>query len=85
MVGRWQRFIVTYGHGVGAFYADGNLVARKAMPAPQPRSDLYLGRAEAPDNEPSSFAGDLGELLLYERMLAPHEISQLDHRLRGTP
>lgn len=85
VVGRWQRFIITYGHGVGAFYADGNLVARKAMPPPQPRSDLHLGRAMAPDHEPSSFAGDLGELLLYDRMLDPQEISLLDRRLRGVP
>lgn len=84
IVGRWQRFIITYGHGVGAFYADGNLVARKAMPAPQPRSDFYLGRADATANEPSSFAGDLGELLLYDRMLDPQEINLLDRRLRGT-
>ncbi len=85
VVGRWQRFIITYGHGVGAFYADGNLVARKAMPPPQPRSDLHLGRVDAPGNEPSSFAGDLGELLLYERMLDPQEINLLDRRLRGAP
>jgi len=85
VVGRWQRFIITYGHGVGAFYADGNLVARKAMPPPQPRSDLYLGRADAPQHEPSSFAGDLGELLLYDRMLDPQEITVLDRRLRGAP
>lgn len=83
VVGRWQRFIITYGHGVGAFYADGNLIARKAMPAPRPHADLYLGRAEAPESEPSSFAGDLGELLLYERMLDPQEITLLDRRLRG--
>jgi Concanavalin A-like lectin/glucanases superfamily/FecR protein len=83
VIGRWQRFIITYGHGVGAFYADGHLVARKAMPAPQPRADFYLGRADAPEHEPSSFAGDLGEILLYDRMLDPQEITQLDRRLRG--
>lgn len=85
VVGRWQRFIITYGHGVGAFYADGHLVARKAMPPPQPRSDLHIGRADATRHEPSSFAGDLGELLLYDRMLAPQEITLLDRRLRGAP
>jgi FecR protein/Concanavalin A-like lectin/glucanases superfamily len=85
VVGRWQRFIVTYGHGVGAFYADGNLIARKAMPAPQPHAELYLGRADAPEYEPSSFAGDLGEFLLYDRMLDPQEIVLLDRRLRGAP
>ncbi len=83
VVGHWQRFIITYGHGVGAFYVDGNLIARKAMPPPQPRSDMYLGRADAPSGEPSSFAGDLGELLLYDRMLDPQEIILLDRRLRG--
>ncbi|HEX3133085.1 MAG TPA: LamG-like jellyroll fold domain-containing protein [Planctomycetota bacterium] len=83
VIGRWQRFIITYGHGVGAFYGDGHLIARKAMPAPQPHEDLYLGRAEAPENEPSSFAGDLGALLLYERMLDPQEIALLDRHLRG--
>lgn len=85
VIGRWQRFIVTYGHGVGAFYADGNLVARKAMPPPQPRSDLHIGRADPAPQEPSSFAGDLGELLLYDRMLDPQEITLLDRRLRGAP
>jgi hypothetical protein len=85
VIGRWQRFIITYGHGVGAFYADGNLVARKAMPPPQPRQDLHLGRVNAPAAEPIGFAGDLGELLLYERMLDPDEIALLDRRLRGTP
>lgn len=85
VVGRWQRFIITYGHGVGAFYADGNLVARKAMPPPQPRSDLHLGRSDIVEHEPSSFAGDLGELLLYDRMLDPQEITLLDRRLRGAP
>ncbi len=84
VIGRWQRFIVTYGNGVGAFYADGNLIARKAMPAPQPRQGLSLGRAEAPADEPSSFAGDLGELLLYDRLLEAHEVTLLDHHLRGT-
>ena len=83
VVGRWQRFIVTYGNGVGAFYADGNLVARKAMPAPQPHQDLCLGRVEAPESEPSSFAGDLGEFLLYDRLLDTSELTQLDRRLRG--
>ena len=83
VVDRWQRFIITYGHGVGAFYADGHLVARKAMPAPQPRADFYLGRGDTPEHEPSSFSGDLGEILLYDRMLNPQEIMQLDHRLRG--
>ncbi len=84
VIGRWQRFIITYGNGVGAFYADGNLLARKAMPPPEPRQDLYFGRANAPDDEPSSFAGDLGEVLLYDRLLEAHEIILLDRRLRGT-
>lgn len=83
ILGRWQRFIVTYGHGVGAFYADGQLIARKAMPAPQAREDLSLGRTDAPDSEPSSFAGDLAGLLLYERALEPQEIQRLDLHLRG--
>jgi hypothetical protein len=83
VTGRWQRFIVTYGHGVGAFYADGKLIARKAMPAPRSRSELHLGRGEIHPAEPYGFAGDLGELLVYERMLEPGEIAVLDRRLQG--
>lgn len=83
VIGRWQRYIICYGHGVGAFYADGNLIARKAMPAPEAREMLHLGRTDTPEWEPSSFAGDLAGLLLYDRALEPQEITQLDRHLRG--
>ena len=83
VIGRWQRFIITYGNGVGAFYADGNLLARKAMPPPEPHQELFMGRLDAPADEPASFAGDLGELLLYDRQLEAHEVTLLDRRLRG--
>jgi ferric-dicitrate binding protein FerR (iron transport regulator) len=85
VTGRWQRFIVTYGHGIGAFYGDGRLIARKAMPTPKSHSDLYLGRGEADAQEPYSFAGDLGGLLVYDRMLDPDEVALLDRHLQGAP
>jgi hypothetical protein len=80
--GQWQHFVIAYGNGIGAFYADGRLLARKAMPAPTPRPELHLGRADTPSNEPFGFGGALSQVLLYDRILEPDEIAVLDRRLR---
>lgn len=77
----WQRFVITIEHGYGVVWKDGAVLARKTMPTPKPWQGFHLGRLRPPPEEPSGFAGDLLEILVYSRALDEDEVMMVDRRL----
>lgn len=79
--GSWQRFVVVVERGEGVVWRDGRVLARKRMPINEPWHGFHIGRLRPPPNEPSGFAGDLLEVLVYSRALDDDEVINLDRRL----
>jgi FecR protein len=82
-VNTWHRFIVAYGNGMGSFYKDGRLIARKAMPPATPKSLFLLSQDRPSATEPFGFAGDLRTWLLYDRLLQPQELDLINQQFIG--
>jgi ferric-dicitrate binding protein FerR (iron transport regulator) len=81
-IGAWSRVVVTFGAGMGRFYSGGRLLASKPMPDPEPWEAFHIGRLRPPPQEPSGFAGDLAEVLVYDRVLDDDELEAIDRRAR---
>lgn len=79
--GSWQRFMIVVERGEGVVWRDGRVLARKSMPVTEPWHGFHIGRLRPPPNEPSGFAGDLLEVLVYSRALDEDEVISLDRRL----
>lgn len=77
----WQRFVVVVERGEGVVWRDGRVLARKTMPVNEPWRGFHIGRLRPPPNEPSGFAGDLLEVLVYSRALDDDEVAGIDRRL----
>ena len=77
----WQRFVVVVDRGQGVVWRDGRVLARKSMPVNEPWRGFHIGRLRPPPNEPSGFAGDLLEVLVYSRALDDDEVAAIDRRL----
>ena len=77
----WQRFVVVVERGEGVVWRDGRVLAHKSMPVNEPWRGFHIGRLRPPPNEPSGFAGDLLEVLVYSRALDDDEVAGIDRRL----
>ena len=78
--GRWVHLAVTYALGSLRLFVDGEPVASDgyAHPVPPENSPVIVGaRQRGPVDAPAPFAGQLDEVLLYERVLSPEEVAAL--------